>query len=98
MKGYHDKRYNIALDNLYTSPEPLKGLFRNWTDAYDTLRKKEGLPEIFWNWKQQIRFCDKIYMVLRWNVAYKTKKQKIVSMISIKHTGWIINSGKSRKT
>ena len=33
-------------------------------------------------------------MVLRWSDAYKTKKKKVVSMMSTKHTGQIIDSGK----
>jgi len=33
-------------------------------------------------------------MTLRWNDAYKTKKVKIVSMMSTKHTGVLKESGK----
>ena len=33
-------------------------------------------------------------MVLRWNDAYKTKKMKVVSMMSTKHTGQLQQTGK----
>jgi len=60
------------------------------------------LPDDIWNWKPvkgvgepaKIKFCEQIYMVLRWSDAYKTKKKKVVSMMSTKHTGQIIDSGK----
>lgn len=102
MEGFYSKGYNIVLDNLYTSPELLKALYQNDTDAYGTLRKKEGLPPKFWEWKPvkgfgepaDIKYCDQVYMVLRWNDAYKTKKVKIVSMMSTKHTGELKESGK----
>ncbi|XP_066924070.1 piggyBac transposable element-derived protein 4-like [Clytia hemisphaerica] len=92
MTGYYNKGYNLALDNLYTSPELLKALYTNGTDAYGTLRKKEGLPEDFWQWDPvkgvgepaEVKYCDKTYMVMRWNDAYKTKKKKVVSMLSTK--------------
>ena len=51
MEGYYSAGYNLALNNLYTSPELLKALFFNKTDAYGTLRKKEGLPSDFWSGK-----------------------------------------------
>ena len=51
MEGFYQKGYNIVLDNLYTSPELLKALYLNITDAYGTLRKKEGLPKDFWVWQ-----------------------------------------------
>ena len=102
MEGFYNQGYNIALDNLYTSPELLKALFLNKTDAYGTLRKKEGLPQNFWEWKPvkgvgesaETKFCDETYIVLRWNDAYKTKSTKIVSMMSTKHTGVLQESGK----
>ena len=82
---YYNQGYNVALDNLYTSPELLKALYTNGTDAFGTLRKKEGLPADFWSWKPnkgigetpKIQFCEKIYMVCRWNDPYETKKTKI---------------------
>ena len=102
MEGYYNYGHNLALDNFYTSPELLKALFLNHTDAYGTLRKKEGLPSDFWSWKPakgvgepaEIKFCDETYMVLRWNDPYKTKKVKIVSMMSTKHVGDIVDAGK----
>ena len=33
-------------------------------------------------------------MILSWNDAYKTKKTKIVSMMSTKHTGQLTDSSK----
>ncbi|XP_066920134.1 piggyBac transposable element-derived protein 4-like [Clytia hemisphaerica] len=97
MTGYYNKGYNLALDNLYTSPELLKALYKNGTDAYGNLRKNEGLPEDFWQWNPvkgvgepaEVKYCDKTYMVMRWNDAYKTKKKKVVSMLSTKHTAQI---------
>ena len=102
MEGYYGCGYNLALDNLYTSPELLKALFLNKTDAYGTLRKKEGLPSDFWTWKPAkgvdepatIKYCDRTYMVLCWNDPYKTKSVKIVSMMSTKHVGGIIEADK----
>ena len=51
MEGFPDQVHNLALDNLYTAPELLKALYKNDTDAYGTLRQKEGLPKDFWDWK-----------------------------------------------
>ena len=63
----------IIVDNLYTSPELARTLFENGTDIYGTLRKKEGLPQKFWQWKPQkgvgieptMKFCDKKFVVFR---------------------------------
>lgn len=33
-------------------------------------------------------------MVMRWNDCYKTKKKKIVSMMSTRHTGELVDTGK----
>ena len=96
MDGNYNKGHKLALDNLYTSPELLHALFENGTNAFGTLRKKEALPKEFWKWKPPkgfgeqpiIKFCNS-YMVCRWNDAYKSKKDKIVSMMSTVHTGKI---------
>ena len=34
LEGFYNARYNLVLDNLYTSPELLQVLFENKTDAY----------------------------------------------------------------
>jgi len=47
MEGFYNKGCNVALDNLYTSPELFKALYENGTDSYGTLRKKEVLPDDF---------------------------------------------------
>jgi len=102
MVDLYGKGYNLALDNLYTSPDLLKALFQNSFDAYGTLRKKEGLPKDFWSWKPvkgvgepaMTKWCDKTYVVLRWNDPYKTKSQKVVSLMSTKHTGEIAETGR----
>ena len=51
LEGFYNKGYQLALDNLYTSPELSYALYHNGTDAYGTLRKKKGLPKDFWSWK-----------------------------------------------
>ena len=87
---------------MYTSPELLLALYKNNVDCYGTLRKKKGLPKDFWSWKpkkevgvEPIRkFCDQKFMVMRWIDAYKTKSNKIVSMMSTKHIGELVNTGK----
>jgi len=102
MTKLYGKGYNLALDNLYTSPELLKALYKNDTGTYGTLRKKDGLPKGFWNWNPvkgvgepaMTKYCEHSYMVRQWNDPYKTKSKKIVSMMSTKHTGGIVNTGK----
>ena len=33
MEGFYQKGYNLAQDSLYTSPELLRALYKNGTDA-----------------------------------------------------------------
>ena len=102
LNGLYNKGYKVVLDNLYTSPELLRALVQNETDAFGTLRSKKGLPSDFWKWNPQkgldiqpmTKFCDGILMVCRWNDCYKTKSKKVVSMMSTKHTGNLVNTGK----
>ena len=102
LAGLFNKGYSLALDNLYTAPELLKALWSLLTDAYGTLRKKEGLPPDFWSWKPVkgvgepgiVKFCEEKYMTMRWNDPYKTKSNKVVSLMSTRHTGAVIDSGK----
>ena len=102
MQGLFNQGYSVTLDNLYTEPSLLLALFKNSTDCFGTLRKKKGLPKDFWDWKPAkgvgipplIKFCDQKLMVMRWNDCYKTKSKKIVSMMSTKHTGEIVATGK----
>ena len=69
------------------------------TDSYGTLRKKAGLPTDFWQWKPikevgeqpVLLFCDEL-MVCRWSDSYKSSSKKIVSLMSTKHTGLLVNS------
>ena len=73
MEGFYNLGYQLAVDNLYTSPELLHVLFFNSTDFFGTLRKKKGLPTDFWQWKPvkgigeppMIEFCEEILMVCR---------------------------------
>ena len=44
---FYNAGYNLALDNLYTSPELLRVLFENKTDAHGTLREKRSCRQIF---------------------------------------------------
>jgi len=57
MVDLYGKGYNLALDNLYTSPDLLKALFQNSFDAYGTLRKKVGMTLIKPNHKRLYRLC-----------------------------------------
>ena len=92
---YLGQGYSLTVDNLYTSPELAKFLYENRTDIYGTLRRKKGLPEDFWNWKPtkgeppQVMFCGHL-LVLRWNDVSKEKSNKLVSMLSTKHTGKLV--------
>ena len=99
---FYGQGYCIIVDNLYTSPELLLALYKNNVDCYDTLREKKDLPKDFWSWKpnkevgvEPIRtFCDQKFMVMRWNDAFKTKSNKIISMMSTKHVGELENTNK----
>ena len=53
MDGLYNQGYSVTLDNLYTYPELLLALYQNGTDCFGTLRKKNGLPEIFGFGNQQ---------------------------------------------
>ena len=102
IDGLYKQGYSVTVDNLYTSPELLLALYANGTDGYGTLRKKKGLPKDFWLWKPVkgvgelplIKFHDKKLMILRWSDAYKKKKVKIVSMMSTKHVGKLVDTDK----
>ena len=91
--------YSVTLDNYYTSPEIAQILLSYNTDCFGTLRSKANLPHDFWYWHPQkgnppeIKFNGHM-MVLRWNDTTKTKKEKIVSMLSTIHIGQLIDSGK----
>ena len=102
LKGLYNQGYCVTLDNLYTEPYLLLALYENKTDSFGTLRKKKGLPRDFWLWKPQkgigippmIKYHDEKLMVMRWNDCYKTKKKKIVSMLSTRHVGELVGTGK----
>ncbi|XP_066918855.1 piggyBac transposable element-derived protein 4-like [Clytia hemisphaerica] len=93
------KGYSVTLDNYYTSPEIAEILLNYNTDCYGTLRAKANLPYDFWYWRPvrgnppEKKFNGDL-MVLRWNDVTKTKKEKVVSMLSTIHTGQLIDSGK----
>ena len=99
IEPYLNKGYKLAVDNYYTSPELLKALLTVRTDAYGTLRNKEGLLKDFWNWKPVkgdppiVKYAGDI-MLMRWNDNNKEKTTKIVSMMSTIHIGEVIDSGK----
>ena len=103
IDGMYNQGYKVVLDNLYTSPELFRVFLENGTDAFGTLRRKYGLPPDFWDWKPPklyltslppiVQYCGNI-MACRWNDCYKSKKTKIVSMLSTKHTGDLVGSGK----
>ena len=102
MEGLYNQGYCVTIDNLYTEPYLLLALYANGTDGFGTLRKKAGLPHDFWTWKPQkgigippiIKFHDEKLMVFRWNDCYKTKSKKIVSMMSTRHVGELVGTGK----
>ena len=102
MDGFYNLGYCVTLDNLYTEPYLLLVLYANNTDGFGTLRKKSGLPADFWSWKPQkglgippiIQYHDEKLLILRWNDCYKTKSNKIVSMMSTRHVGGIVGTGK----
>ena len=99
MHGFYNKGYCVTLDNYYTSPDLAKTLLSLGTDCYGTLRKKQGLPSDFWQWKSvkgepPITKFDGDIMVMRWNDVTKTKSVKIVSMLSTIHTSELVDSGK----
>ena len=64
---------------------------------------KKGLPGDFWQWNPPkeylnalppiVKFCGPL-LALRWNDAYKSKKTKIVSCLSTKHTGELVETDK----
>ena len=87
VQKYINHGYILTLDNYYTSPELAEALLHFKTDCFGTLRKKAELPEDFWEWKPK-KFDGPIcqtsgdMMVMRWIDASKTKKTKIVSMLS----------------
>ena len=64
--------------------------------------KKKDLPADFWSWKPtkgvgeppKVKLCNEL-IICRWNDAYKTKSVKIVSMMSTKHTGELVDTGKT---
>ena len=97
--SYRSQKRSVFLP---ASPELAIALRNLRTDSYGTLRKKEGLPKNFWNWKPmkgdppKKDFCDDI-MVLRWNDESKTKSRKFVSMLSTVHTGDLIDSRKKNR-
>ena len=51
IDGLYNQGYKVVLDNLYTSPELLRALIENGTDSFGTLRRKQGLPFGFCEWK-----------------------------------------------
>ena len=101
MGGLYNKGYNVTLDNLYTSSELLRVLFSHQTDSYGTHCKKAGLSTDFRQWKPikevgeqpVIQFCDEL-MVCRWSGCYNSSSKRIVSMMSTKHTGLLVNTGR----
>ena len=100
IDGLYDQGYKVVLDNLYTSPEILRALIENGTDSFGTLRRKQGLPSGFWEWKPP-KFSHHFHLFQNfvetlWHVdgMTATNKTKIVSMLSTKHTGELVGSGK----
>jgi len=84
MDGFYEKGYNLALENLYTSPE----LLLHYTSMALMHMKLCVFEE-----PPMIKFFD-TFMVCRWNDAYKTKSTtKIVSRMSTKHTGQLADTG-----
>ena len=83
IDGLYNQGYKVVLDNLSTSPELLRALIENGTDSFGTVRRKQGLPSGFWEWKTPksylssrppiSEFCGDI-MAYRWNDCYKSKK------------------------
>ena len=47
-----------------------------------------------WRAPAKIKFCDEL-MICRWNDTYKIKSIKIVSVMSAKHTGELVDTGKT---
>ena len=97
---YLNKGYCVTLDNYYTSPELANALISCNTDCYGTLRKKQGLPKQFWEWKPKKGDTPKVQYsgemgVMRWNDTTKTKSVKYVSMLSTIHTFELVDSNKT---
>lgn len=90
IEEFYNLEYNLALDNLYTSPELIKAPFQKRTDVYGTLRKKrrflglEACQRYRWTSRVNILWHNLLWDAFEWT---KTKTKKIVSMMSTKHTG-----------
>ena len=82
IDSLYNQGYKVVLDNLYTSSELLRMLIENGTDSFGTLRRKQGLPSGFWEWKPPksylpslppiSQFCGDI-MACRWNDCHISK-------------------------
>ena len=102
LEGFYNAGYNLAMENLCASPELLRVLFENKTCIWIFAGKK-GLPADFWSWKPtkgvgeppKVKFCNEL-IICRWNDAYKIKSVKVVSMMSTKHTGKLVDTGKTQ--
>ena len=101
MDGLYNAGYCVTLDNLYTEPHLLLTLYQNKTDGFGTLRKSLVFPRFLeletperpWC-PPMVQYHDKKLMIMRWNDAYKTKSKKIVSMMSTRHVGILVGTGK----
>ena len=69
----------------------------------DLCGEKRACRQIFGHGSQQkgvgkppkVKFCNEL-MICRWNDAYKTKSVKLVSIMSTKHTGKLVDTGKTQ--
>ena len=107
IDGLYESGYKVVVDNYYTSPELFLVLYANRTDTFGTVKRKKGLPGDFWQWNPPkeylnalppilppiVKFCGPL-LAFRWNDAYKSKKTKIVSCLSTKHTGELVETEK----
>ena len=97
LHDYLHKGYCITLDSYYTSPELADALVSCDTDCNSTLRKKQSLPNQYWELKAKKRdppkfqFKDEVG-VIRSNDASKTQSVKFVSILSTTHTFEIVDS------
>ena len=99
LHDYLHKDYCVTLDNYYTSPELGDALVSCDTDCYGTLRKKQRLPNQYWEqkWKKgdlpKSQFKGEV-VVMQWNDAFKMKPVKFVSILSTIHTSEMVDSKK----
>ena len=91
LHDYLHKGYCVTLDDYYTSPELADA------DCNSTLRKKQSLPNQYWELKAKKGDPPKSQFkgevgVIRWNDASKTQSVEFVSMLSATHTFEMVDS------